>query len=571
MNVDENDVLDPLLLDNMRDGIVMLTRHISNNDDAYLVVDADCDGYTSSAILLNYLNRHFPAWVQGHVVYFMHDGKQHGLGDVDIDEIIEQGFKLVICPDSASNDYEQHKKLYNNGIDVLVLDHHEAEKVSEYACVINNQLCSYPTKSLCGAAIVYKFCCYIDTLMKTTNAIDYEDLAALGLIGDMMDQRDFETHYLINDGLKRIRNPFFVEMMNRQQRQFEGGITPIGIAFYIVPYINAMTRSGALDEKYLMFEAMLEWRAEEYIPSTKRGCKGQIEKRTEQAGRTAINVKNRQKRAQDSSLENIEEIIVETQLLENKLLVVPVDEASVDKNLAGLIANQLASKYARPTLVLRRIEASNKIIEVDENYNPIDMIDNGTTIIYEGSGRNYGKSRLENFRQFCNDTGLVMYAEGHASAFGIGIREENLNKFIEKTNELLKDFDFTPCYFVDLILDWNKINDNEIFNIASYSDIWGQQLDEPLIAFTNIPVSSNNIAFLGANERTLRITHPERKTNMIKFNLKDNDKIALAPPDGGFLTLTIIGKCDLNHYMGNVTPQIKIEDYEITNRVMWDF
>jgi hypothetical protein len=30
--------------------------------------------------------------------------------------------------------------------------------------------------------------------MKTNYAIDYEDLAALGLISDMMDQRDFETH-----------------------------------------------------------------------------------------------------------------------------------------------------------------------------------------------------------------------------------------------------------------------------------------------------------------------------------------------------------------------------------------
>lgn len=552
MNVDENDVLDPLLLDNMRDGIIMLTRHISNNDDTYLVVDADCDGYTSSAILLNYLNRHFPAWVQGHVVYFMHDGKQHGLGDVDIDEIIKQGFKLVICPDSASNDYEQHKKLYNNGIDVLVLDHHEAEKVSEYACVINNQLCNYPTKSLCGAGIVYKFCCYIDSLMKTNYAIDYEDLAALGLIGDMMDQRDFETHYLINDGLKRIRNPFFVEMMNRQQRQFEGGITPIGIAFYVVPYINAMTRSGTLDEKYLMFEAMLEWRATEYIPSTKRGCKGQVEQRTEQAGRTAINVKNRQKRAQDSSLENIEFIIAEARLLDNKMLVVPVDENDVDKNLAGLIANQLASKYAKPTLILR-------IIKHEDG-----------TVTYEGSGRNYGRSRLENLRQFCNDTGLVMYAEGHASAFGIGIEEKNYYKFIEKTNELLKDFDFTPCYFVDLILDWNKLSDNEIFNIASYNDIWGQQLNEPMIAFTNIPVTKDNIAFLGSNERTLRITLPEKRTNMIKFNIKDAEKTLLDPGEG-VLTMTVIGKCELNHYMGNATPQIKIEDYDIVRRSAWDF
>jgi len=102
-----------------------------------------------------------------------------------------------------------------NDVDVLVLDHHEAPKISEFACVINNQLCDYPTKSLCGAGIVYKFCCYIDSLMGTNYAIEFEDLAALGLIADMMDLKDFETHYLVKDGLQRIRNPFFVEMTNR--------------------------------------------------------------------------------------------------------------------------------------------------------------------------------------------------------------------------------------------------------------------------------------------------------------------------------------------------------------------
>ena len=56
-------------------------------------------------------------------------------------------------------------------------------------------------------------------------------------------------------------------------------MTPFGIAFYVVPYINAMTRSGTLEEKYLIFEAMLEWRADEMIPSTKRGFKGTFEKR----------------------------------------------------------------------------------------------------------------------------------------------------------------------------------------------------------------------------------------------------------------------------------------------------
>lgn len=383
-----------MLLMNMRDGVKMLMKHIAVNDNAYVIVDADCDGYTSSAILLNYLNRLFPAWVQGHVSYFMHNGKQHGLGDVDIKQLIDEGFKLIICPDSASNDYEQHQALKEHGIDVLVLDHHEAPKVSEFACVINNQLCDYPTKSLCGAGVVYKFCCYIDSLMGTNYAIEFEDLAALGLIADMMDLKDFETHYLVKDGLQRIRNPFFVEMTNRQHYKLDNNLTPFGIAFYIVPYINAMTRSGTLEEKYLTFEAMLEWRAMDMIPSTKRGFKGTFETRVEQAGRTCFNVKSRQKKNQDTSLANIEDLIAELDLLKNKILIVPTEQEDVDKNLAGLIANQLASKYARPTLVLRHIYQE----------------DGSET--YEGSGRNYNKSRLENFRQFCNDTGLVMYAEG---------------------------------------------------------------------------------------------------------------------------------------------------------------
>jgi len=110
--------------------------------------------------------------------------------------------------------------------------------------------------------------------MHTDCALRFRDLVALSLVGDMMDLRDIETHFLVKDGLQRINNPFFVEMMNRQAYQLTNNLTPIGIAFYIVPYINAMTRSGEMEEKTLMFEAMLEWLSDLLIPSTKRGCKG---------------------------------------------------------------------------------------------------------------------------------------------------------------------------------------------------------------------------------------------------------------------------------------------------------
>jgi len=41
----------------------MLIKHIDNNDKAVIIVDSDADGYTSSAIFMNYLNRFFPAWI----------------------------------------------------------------------------------------------------------------------------------------------------------------------------------------------------------------------------------------------------------------------------------------------------------------------------------------------------------------------------------------------------------------------------------------------------------------------------------------------------------------------------
>ena len=89
----------------------------------------------------------------------MHTDKQHGI----IPNFIPEDVKLVIAPDSSSNNFYEHEFLKTvKGIDTLVIDHHEADKISKYGCIINNQLCDYPTKSLSGVGMVYKFCSYID-------------------------------------------------------------------------------------------------------------------------------------------------------------------------------------------------------------------------------------------------------------------------------------------------------------------------------------------------------------------------------------------------------------------------
>ena len=548
LNTTDNDILDPRLIPHLDEGAKMLIKHISQNDKVLIQVDSDCDGYTSAALLMNYLYCLFPSFVNNNISYRVHMGKQHGI----IPDTIPEDVKLVIAPDSSSNDYEAHEYLNLSGVDVLVIDHHEADHISKYACVINNQLCDYPTKSLSGVAMVWKFCCYIDMLLKTDHAQKFLDLVALGLVADMMDVRDFETRRLIDKGLQQIRNPYFRGAIDKDQFHFTNEITPIGVAFYIAPLINATTRVGTQEEKLMLFESMLDFRGYELVPSTKRGCKGQAETRVEQACRNCTNIKSRQTKIRDNSLEKIEQIIVNQNLLSNKILIVQLDDLITDRNLTGLIANQLMSEYQRPVLILNRIENEDG------------------TITWEGSGRGYDKSRLKDFRGFLENNKYVMYAEGHANAFGVGIKDEDISAFIASTNSALDGFDFTPIYNVDFIYKSDELTPDEVIDIAGMKSLWGQGVEEAEIAVEGIKVHKDNIRILSPDKNpTLKIMLPNG-INFMKFRSSEEEYDKLYS-ELGYVTINIVGECERNIWNNKISPQVMIKDYEIVDRANYYF
>lgn len=368
-------------------------RCVKDDADAVIIVDSDCDGFTSSALLINYLHDLFPAWVQNHLTWFIHKGKQHGLSDFPMEEADK--YKLFLIPDASSNDYEYHKILNNKNIDIVVLDHHEAEKISEDAIIINNQLCNYSNKNLSGVGVVWQFCRYMDELMNVNYANDYLDLVALGMTADMMSMLSLETKHLINKGLKQIKNPFFAAMVDKNSYSIGSEPTPMGVAFYVAPFVNAIVRSGTQEEKELIFKSMLKHTAFEKIPSNKRGHKpGEMEQLYIQATRTATNVKNRQTRAQDAGLLFLENMIEEQNLLDNKVLMFSLNPGDIDRNIAGLIANKFMAKYQRPCCILTKVE--------DENGN----------ISYQGSARGCDKTGITEFKDICAATQRTIFTEG---------------------------------------------------------------------------------------------------------------------------------------------------------------
>ena len=548
LNTSDDDISSPLDLgeENLKAAAATIIQHIFSKDKTLVICDCDCDGFTSAALLINYLYDLFPAYVETGLKWFVHEDKQHGLEDV-MDYINQKDFKLVICPDASSNDYEYHKQLKTRGIDVIVLDHHLADATSEDAIVINNQLCGYKNKELSGVGVVYQFCRFIDMKMNTDFANEYLDLVALGLTGDMMSLTSIETKHLIHKGFepKNIKNPYIYEMWQKNKFKLGEHITSIDAAFYIVPMINAVQRSGTIEEKELLFKSMLKYEAFEMIDSTKRGCKGQTERLVEQAVRMSTNVKNRQTRVQDASIEYLEDLIEKNNLLDHKVLLFTLEPGKVDKNVAGLIANKFAAKYQRPCCILTKGQNENG------------------EIIYSGSARGYEMSGISNFKDICEETNYIEWTAGHQNAFGLCITSEKVKYFLEKTDEALANMSSEPVYYVDYIYSGADVHPVDILEISNLKPLWGKDMDEPLIAIKDIKISKDLVTVYRKTSNTLKITLPN-KVSLMKFNATDEECEALENHTGAYVQLDIVGKCNKNEWMGNISPQIFIEDYEIT-------
>lgn len=248
---------DAMLLDNIMDGVTLFDKHLTAKNPIVFVVDTDADGITSSAVLWLYYKRLFP---DAKFSYIIHTEKQHGLEDI-IEQLENSEYKLVVCADSSSEDYDEHRRLNDAGIDIIVLDHHLAAETSQHAVVINNQLSlNYPNKSLCGVGVVFKFCEVLDKFYNVNYAEDYLDLVSLGEISDVMDQKDPETRYLICRGLTQINNKGLKTLIEAQAFSLKdtAHLNPTKIAFYITPLINALIRVGSMSEKEILFLCFID-------------------------------------------------------------------------------------------------------------------------------------------------------------------------------------------------------------------------------------------------------------------------------------------------------------------------
>ncbi len=537
-------------MENVERAARRLLKALVYRENVYIQVDSDCDGYTSAALLLNYMHEIAPVTVEEHWKYGLHKAKIHG---IDLDNIPE-GTQLVIAPDSSSNEQDKHAMLIAKGIDVIVLDHHEADNINgDPAIIVNNQLCSYQNKFLSGVGVVFKVLQCCDHLQHLDGSVNYYlDLVALGLTGDMMDLRAPETHYYITEGFKQVNNPFMVYLADKNAYSMEGKYNPHTVAWYIVPFINAVTRVGSDEDKLLVFESMLPWRAGELIQSDKRGARaGEEELRVVQAVRHASNIKRHQDEDKKKLLEEMYTKIQKYNLADEPIIIIQnkgVEDDDPIRGITGLVANSIMATYNKPTLIL------NEIVDAETG-----------KVTWSGSGRGFFTGGIDSWRDYINGTGLAIFAQGHAMAFGVAFSPDNLERFKQRVRDDFGTTQFEKTYEVDFIWTMNDDFDDAIMEIGRYEDIWGQGAPEPLIALEHIKIE-DPIQLNLLNKGTLRIDLKPYRTSVVKFGSNIDEYQSLLGK-----TITVIGTCDINEWGNRTEPQIRVVDYFFETVSSWDF
>ena len=157
-----------------------------------------------------------------------------------------------------------------------------------------------------------------------------------------------------------------------------------------------------------------------------------------------------------------------------------------------------------------------------------------------------------------------MYETGHPNAFGLGILAQNIPEFIQLTDAALKNMQDEAIYYVDYIYDGDHIEPIDIITIADMQDLWGKDIDEPYLCIKGVQISSDMVTVYKKKDNTLKITLGNG-ISLMKFKATDEQCEMLQTNNKGFYTLDIIGRANKNEWMGNITAQIFIEDYEVVD------
>lgn len=385
----------------------LLLNHIELGSTIRVYGDYDADGITSLFILktlfelLDYSNVDFVAPRR------FTDG--YGINVARVKEFYDAGCELLITIDNGIAAIDAIALARKLGMDVLILDHHEAFRNENSEVVLPNATVivdphvtggydidnpSHKFEDLCGAGIGLRFFQYVTSYWSLDRLELYEQsleeaiiAAGIGTVADLVELVD-DNRQIVKKALELINQGCGTEGLKCLLEALKSShITSTDIAFGIAPCLNA---SGRLyDTGADMMVQLLSYR-----------------KSDEELKRMVVEAKKTnedRKRMTSEAVLRAEKLMMEVGA--DKVIVI-VDE-TLSPGIAGLVASKLTETYYRPSIVLTKNAMG----------------------ICKGSGRSVPGIDLKELLDLTQEY-LLGYG-GHPAAAGVSLKAENVDAFRE--------------------------------------------------------------------------------------------------------------------------------------------
>jgi len=523
--------------------VALLDKAIDTQQKILIVGDFDCDGATSTGLMVRVLRE-----MGAQVEFLVPDRFKYGYGLTP--EIVALGIEtydpdVIVTVDNGISSHAGVELAKAKGLTVIITDHHLTTQATPNAdAVVNpNQLgCDFASKSLVGVGVAFYVLGNLAKVRRqanksTTQVSRYIDLVALGTVADVgvLDQNN---RILVHQGIQAIKQGRccvgILALLEQASRQ-AADITAQDFGFILGPRINA---AGRMDSMRIGIDCLLtdDW-----------GEAQRLAHQLDKLNQERRQVEQGMRQQADSvlrTLENLSEQNAVNQVTHRKRSIILYQD-EWHQGVIGIVAGRLKESYHVPAIVFA--PADTALIEDDDSIK-------GSARSIEGI---HIRDAIESVAQTYPE--LISHFGGHAMAAGLTIKRKNFEPFCKAFDEVIAavaDEVFAETLYSDGELTAGEFTVDFVDSLQTLA-IWGHGFVAPI--FDGVFVVQD---YRVLKERHLKLwlSYPDVPFTIeaILFNA-DFDAIALSAINRSVSKVHLLYELEKNLFNGQTKLQLRVK------------
>ncbi len=519
---------DPSVLKDMQKAAARIAEAVVKKQKIAIIGDYDVDGATSSAVLRLFLEAcgvepevHIPEREEG-----------YGPSIRAVDEFKAKGAELLITTDCGTTAFEPLEYAAAQGMDVIVIDHHEAEaKLPKICAVVNpkrlDESDDYPyLKYMAAVGVVFMSVVAINRELRNLhfynaehpepNLMQWLDLVALGTVCDVVPLKGLNRAY-VRQGLKIMANSRNVGLKVLLEKAGLNDVpTAFHLGFVLGPRINAGGRVGASDISHRLLCCPQEYEAQ------------------------LLADKLNEYNVQRKDIENYV-LLQAMEMLEGTPQEYPIAFVAGNdwhQGVIGIVAGKLKERYNLPSFVMS--------IEADE---------------VKGSARSVPQVDLGALIMAAKEKGLLTKGGGHTMAAGFSLEEGKIEAFRRFAGEYVVSKiggeAITPVVEIDAVLDAAGAT-RELAAALEQLEPYGAGNPEPKLMLKNVHIVRPSLVGIG-HVRCILTSDNGGSLKGMAFRVGDNE-IGQAMLNAKGESFDVAGVLRRDRWQGRDDVQFIIED-----------